>query len=91
MSKTRRVLVIARSNAAEAMRVASGATVFGHEVFLVFAHGNLEITPQIEELAELLDLADIEPKSLLDDPEVTKITAQEMGELLVNAECIINV
>ena len=66
MSGERNILVIARSDPAEAMRVASGATIFGHRVSLVFGHGLLELTPKVIEYAELLDIADVEPLSLFE-------------------------
>ena len=40
------VLVVARRDPLEAMRVAAGITVFGHDVALVFAHGRLEVVPK---------------------------------------------
>ena len=91
MTKERVIAVIARSDPAEAMRVASGITIFGHQVSLVFAHGPLQITPQIVVYAELLGFADVEPVSLFDDPEVPKIQADELTKLLNAAEVVINV
>ena len=85
------VLVIARRDPLEAMRVAAGITVFGHDVALVFAHGPLEIVHEMEEFAELIELAEIVPKSLHDDPEVPRITGDDLCRLLERAEFVINV
>ncbi len=85
------ILVIARSDPLEAMRVAAGITIFGHAVALVFAHGVLEITEQVEEMAELIDLAEIEPKSLHADPEIPQMSTAEFHRLLQQSDFTLNV
>ncbi len=87
----RSVLVVARRDPLEAMRVAAGITVFGHRAELVFAHGPLEVVPGVEELAELLDLAGISPRSLHDDDEVPGISDDDFHALLESADFVINV
>ena len=91
MTAEREIVVIARSDPAEAMRVASGVTIFGHKVSLIFAHGPLQLTPLVIECAELLSYTDVEPVSLFDDPEVPKIEAAGLEEILNQAEVVINV
>ena len=85
------VLVIARRDPLEAMRVAAGITVFGHRAELVFAHGPLEVVPEMEELAELLDLAEISPRSLHDDDEVPAISDDDFHALVESVDFVINV
>ena len=85
------VLVVARRDPLEAMRVAAGITVFGHRAELVFAHGPLEVVPAMEELAELLDLADVSPRSLHDDDEVPGISDDAFHALVESADFVINV
>ena len=85
------ILVLARRDPVEAMRVAAGITIFGHQVALVFAHGRLEITPDLEQSAELVELADIEPQSLYDDPEVPGISESEFDRLVEASDFVINV
>lgn len=85
------VLVLARRDPLEAMRVAAGITIFGHRVSLVFAHGLLEITPEVERSAELVELADVEPRSLHDDPEVARISEREFDRLIEASDVVINV
>ncbi len=63
MSATRSILVLARRDHAEAMRVAAGLTIFGHEVRLVFMTGPVAETPENAQQAELLELADIAPET----------------------------
>jgi len=59
MAVTKKILVMARDDAEEAMRVAAGLTIFGHEVRFLFAD-EFEVTPRFEENAELLELADVD-------------------------------
>lgn len=63
MSETRSILVLARRDHTEAMRVAAGLTIFGHDVRLVFMTGPVAETPENAEQAELLELADIAPET----------------------------
>ncbi len=85
------VVVIARRDPVEAMRVAAGITVFGHHVSLVFAHGLLELSPEVVEGAELLELAEVAPFSLFDDPEVPDLPAHSFAGLLEKSDAVINV
>ena len=90
-ASARSVLVVARRDPLEAMRVAAGITVFGHHAELVFAHGPLEVVPAMEELAELLDLADISPKSLHAGDEVPGISDDDFHALVESVDFVINV
>ena len=90
-ASARAVLVVARRDPLEAMRVAAGITVFGHRTELVFAHGPLEVVPAMQELVELLDLAEISPRTLHDDDEVPGISDDEFHELVASVDFVINV
>lgn len=57
------LLVLARRDHTEAMRVAAGLTIFGHRVSLVFMTGPVAETPGNAANAELLELAGIEPQT----------------------------
>ena len=57
------LLVLARRDHTEAMRVAAGLTIFGHRVSLVFMTGPVAETPGNAVNAELLELAGIEPQT----------------------------
>ncbi len=57
------ILVLARRDHGEGMRVAAGLTIFGHRVRLVFMNGPVAETEANAELAELLELSDIAPES----------------------------
>ena len=62
MSK-KKLLVLARRDHSEAMRVAAGLTVCGHLVSLVFMDRPVEDTAENADLVELLELTGIEPKT----------------------------
>ncbi len=87
----KKVVVVARRDPVEAMRVASGITIFSHEVTLVFAHGIVEVTPEVEEQAEMLELAEVELYSLFDEAELPRLESQQLLNLLQSAEVVINV
>lgn len=55
------ILVLARRDHAEAMRVAAGLTIFGHRVDLVFMSEPVAETPENAANAELLEMTGIEP------------------------------
>ena len=57
------LLVLARRDHTEAMRVAAGLTIFGHRVSLVFMTGPVAETPGNAANAELLEFAGIEPQT----------------------------
>lgn len=57
------LLVLARRDHAEAMRVAAGLTIFGHAVELVFMSGPVAETAENAANAELLELSGIAPKT----------------------------
>lgn len=57
----RTILVLARRDHAEAMRVAAGLTILGHAVGLVVMDRPVDETPENAANAELLDLSGIEP------------------------------
>lgn len=85
------VLVLANQDVTEAMRVAAGLTIFGHHVDLVFVDKVVEETEANFEQAEMLELCEIEPASLVDDPNVRKLGAAEFGSLLRQSRFIINI
>lgn len=57
------ILVLARRDHAEAMRVAAGLTIFGHRVGLVFMTAPVAETPENSANAELLEMTDIAPQT----------------------------
>ncbi|MFN4148752.1 MAG: hypothetical protein ACK4E4_04295 [Rhodocyclaceae bacterium] len=57
------ILVLARRDHAEAMRVAAGLTIFGHHVDLVFMDRPVEESAENAANAELLEMCDIAPQT----------------------------
>jgi hypothetical protein len=63
VSTEKKLLVLARRDHAEAMRVAAGLTIFGHAVSLVFMDRPVAETAENAANAELLELTGIEPQT----------------------------
>jgi hypothetical protein len=86
------VLVLARRDHGEAMRVAAGLTIFGHRVSLVFMDRPVADTEQNRAMAELLELSDIAPETTVPGQEgLPPLTAAELGERLRAADIVVNV
>lgn len=90
-SAIKEVLVLANGDVAEAMRVAAGLTIFGHRVNLVFVDKIVEETEKNIEQAEMLELCEIEPVSLVDDPNVRRLGSSEFAQLLRQSRHVINI
>jgi hypothetical protein len=63
VSREKKILVLARRDHGEAMRVAAGLTIFGHAVGLVFMTGPVADTPENAASVELLEMTGIEPQT----------------------------
>lgn len=86
MVTTKKILVVASDDAEEAMRVAAGLTIFGHQVRLLFADA-FEITPRFEDHAELLELADVEEIcTLVPFAECDEVSADQAARLLTESD-----
>ena len=59
MQKTKNILVVATEDPLEAMRVAAGLTIFGHEVTFLFSL-SVEVSEAFRKAAELLELAEVD-------------------------------
>ncbi len=92
MANEKSILVLGRRDHTEAMRVAAGLTIFGHEISLVFMTEPVADTEANAEQAELLDLSDIEPvttvAAMADD--LTFWDAAALGEAITAADCVIS-
>jgi hypothetical protein len=89
----KRILVLARRDHAEAMRVASGLTIFGHSVRLVFMQGPVVQTAKIAAMAELLELSGISPETTVAAMagELPLLDADALGAGMVEADAVVNV
>jgi len=90
-ASNKKLVVLANCDYPEAMRVAAGLTIFGHHVELIFANGVVEENAENVEQAELLELSDIEPFSLTQDPNVERINDDQFFSLLLNSEHVIRI
>lgn len=62
-NRERKLLVLARRDPTEAMRVAAGLTIFGHQVGLVLMTGPVAETPENAAQVELLEMTGITPQT----------------------------
>lgn len=87
------ILVLARRDHTEAMRVAAGLTIFGHTVRLVFMSGPVAETEENAKQAELLELSDIAPETTVTEmaAELPLLDAQALGAAIVASDRVINV
>lgn len=91
MSGARRLLVLGRRDHAEAMRVAAGLTIFGHRVRLVFMDRPVAETEENATMAELLELAGIEPETTVAaQGDLPRLDADALADALAEAEEVIN-
>lgn len=90
MNDARQILVLAYHDHAEAMRVSAGLTIFGHSVELIFVDRIVEENDENIEQAELLELSDIEPVSLVEDPNLDNISYTKFNDYLNRADHVIN-
>ena len=91
MSQTKQLLVLGRRNHTEAMRVAAGLTIFGHQVRLVFMAGPVEENEENAEQAELLELSDIVPETTVAGTELDQVEPAELAMAMVESEAVINI
>lgn len=90
--KTKKVLVLARRDHIEAMRVAAGMTIFGHEIRLVFMDRPVSEEVAASEHAELLELSDIFPETTVPAMAglLPVLDAVQLGEAIVEADAVVN-
>lgn len=88
----KKILVLARGDHAEAMRVAAGLTIFGHQLGLVFMTGPVAETEANAANVELLELTGIEPQTtvaaMADDLPLLDATA--LAQAMANADIVLS-
>ena len=87
------LLVLARHNHAEAMRVAAGLTIFGHQVDLVFMTGPVADTPENAANVELLELSGIAPQTTVTEMagELPMLDAAALARAMEQADIVLSV
>lgn len=88
----KKILVLARRDHTEAMRVAAGLTIFGHELRFVFMTGPVAETEENAEQAELLELTEIEPETTVAEmaEELCFLDAAALGRALAAADVVVS-
>ncbi|MCK9382991.1 MAG: hypothetical protein M0P95_18260 [Sulfuritalea sp.] len=88
----KKLLVLARRDHAEAMRVAAGLTIFGHQVSLIFMTGPVAETPENAANAELLELTGIEPQTTVAEmaDDLFLLDASALGQAMTNADIVLS-
>ncbi|MCB1850172.1 MAG: hypothetical protein KDI83_05200 [Gammaproteobacteria bacterium] len=92
MEVQKRILVLARRDHLEAMRVAAGLTIFGHEVRLVFMAKPVTEETAGSEQAELLVLAGIEPETTVAemDGQLPLLDCRQLADAIAAAQQVVN-
>ncbi len=87
------IIVLARRNHIEAMRVAAGLTIMGHEIRLIFMTKIITEECANSEHAELLELSDIQPETsvekMADDLPFLDSTA--LGKALGESQAVFSI
>ncbi len=93
MNTKKNVLVLARRDHLEAMRVAAGLTIFGHQVRLIFMTRPVTEEVATSEHAELLELSDIAPETTIAETagQLPFLDAAALGEAIRNSDGVINI
>lgn len=92
MSAEKKLLVLARRDHAEAMRVAAGLTIFGHAVDLVFMDRPVAESAENAANAELLELSDIAPRTTVAAMagELPLLDAAGLAAALAGADAVLS-
>ncbi len=88
----KQILVLARRDHTEAMRVAAGLTIFGHEVRLVFMTEPVAETDENAAQAELLELSDIAPETTVAEmaEDLPFLDAAALGAAIAAADRVVS-
>lgn len=89
----KKILVLGRRDHTEAMRVAAGLTIFGHDVRLVFMTHPVAETEANAAQAELLELSDIVPETTVAEmgEELTLLDAAALAAAIAAADRVVSI
>jgi hypothetical protein len=90
MIQTKSILMLARRDPTEAMRVAAGLTIFSHTPSMMFMVPVAD-TPENTEMAELLEFSDVESKTTVPDQTLPHIGAEDLAAAILAADVVINI
>ena len=91
-NNNKQVLVLARNEPVEAMRVAAGLTIVGHDVKLIFMSRMLTEEEAASEHGELLELCDIEPMTTVEamQEHFGLLDHKALANQLTSADVVVN-
>ncbi|MCB1350292.1 MAG: hypothetical protein KDK11_17285 [Maritimibacter sp.] len=89
----KKILVLGRRDHTEAMRVAAGLTIFGHDVRLVFMAEPVAETEANAAQAELLELSDIVPETTVAEmgDDLALLDAAALGRAIADADRVVSI
>lgn len=87
------ILVLGRRDHTEAMRVAAGLTLLGHEVRLVFMTGPVAETPENVEQIEIVELSDVPMETTVAamSDDLTLLSPSVLSEAIFSSDHVINI
>ena len=90
---TKKITVLGRDNHTEAMRVAAGLTIYGHEVRIIFMNEPVAETEKNAKQSELLELADIIPETTVSemDNSLSILDSEALAHVFNESDQIINI
>ena len=90
---TKKITVLGRDNHGEAIRVAAGLTIYGHEVRMVFMNEAAAENEDNAKQLELLELADIVPETTTSvfANELTFLDSASLADVIKESDHIINI
>ena len=86
------ILVLARRDHSESMRVAAGLTIAGHSVRLVFMTGPVKETEENLANIELLELSDISPETTVKEmaEDLSLLETDEFHAAITASDLMVN-
>lgn len=90
MVRTKSILILGRGDPNEAMRVAAGLTIFGHQPSVIFLLPVPE-TQENEEMMELLEFSDVESKTTVADDAFPHVGPDALASAILMADEVINI
>ncbi len=90
--RAKSILVLARRDPTEAMRVAAGLTIFGHAVDLVFMGAPVAESEENAAMAELLELSGIAPRTTVAAmaDELAFLDATALAAAIAGADAVVS-
>ncbi|MEE2698677.1 MAG: hypothetical protein VX923_03165 [Pseudomonadota bacterium] len=90
--KQKNILVLARRDHSESMRVAAGLTISGHKVRLVFMTGPIKETEENLNNMELLELSDIVPETTIEEmsKDLTLLKEEALSKAITSSDFTVN-